>query len=224
MESRKNKPVIIGVIIGIIVLLLLIGIGWFIFTRLATADAFDLLERSFAAMEDVDSLSADLEVEMSFTAPGMSMDMPLDARIYVEILDNFDFNMQMDMTMSVFGMEEQISMYWRDGYVYTVENGFVTRELANEDDPMVMDPVLTHEFDSEPLQDLTTYASAERYSGGHRLEFIIDEDSLMDLLLGQDLMEIIDEQDEFGVFDDIFDGMFEVGEMSIIIYLGSDHV
>ena len=224
MEPRRNNPAVIGVIIGIVLLILLIGIGWFIFTRLnANASAFDLLERSFAAMEEVDSLSADLDVEMRFTAPGMSMDMPLDARIYIELLDDFNMHMDMSMSMSILGMEEQISMYWRDGYVYTVENGFVTRELADEDDQMLMAPIGTTEFDSEPFEDLITYATAERYSGGHRLEFIIDEDALMDLFLGEDLMDILDEQDEFGVFD-MFDDMFEPGEMSMIIYLDSDYI
>jgi len=237
MAPKRANSTVIAVIVATVILLLVVGGAMFIFTRLNTAmAAFGLIESSFAAMEDVDSLSADFDIEIELSAPGISTDIPITLRLYVEMLD--DLNMQLDISMSIFGMLDQSTLYWRDGYMYTVENGVVSRERVDDTEQVDMDPSITDIFEPEDLRGLITSATSNRISGGgYRLELAIDEKLLGDLFREQGIIGMFDVQDELGTFDeldefelfDLFDLMslldvvLEFEEMNVVVYLDSDY-
>ena len=229
MQPKRTIPIIIAIIL---IILLFLGIGWFIFNMLVSnVDAFELLEKSFATMEDVDSFSADVELEMQVVTPVTSIDTPINIRMYVEMLDDDNYNMQMDISTDVLGMEDRTTMYWRDGYMYTVQNDVVTREQTNEDsqgDSLAMTEVMSTEF----FQDFASSARADRITSGYHLEFIANENAMMDLLLGGNITEIIDGQDDLDMLDmldmlemlGMLDDLFEFEEGVLNIYLDSDYM
>ena len=230
MQPKRTAPIIIAIIL---IILLFFGAGWFIFNMLTSnVDAFELLEKSFITMEDVDSFSADVDLEMQVISSITSIDTPINIRMYVEMLDDDNYNMQMDISTEVLGMEDVTTIYWRDGYAYTVQNDIVTRERTNEDDQIDSDPSMFGMMNMDFFQEFATSATAERTTGGYHLEFIIDEDAMMELLLGDDITNIIDGQDDSDMLDmfdmlemlGMLEDMFEFEEASLDIYLNSDYM
>ena len=211
MESKKFNPTLM---IGIVIVLIIAGGSW-LFLNSRSLDAFALLARSSKVMEDVDSMIMDLDMQMRFTAPGIAIDIPLNARMYIEMLNDSDLYMKLEMEMDMFGMTESVNMYFRDGYFYTVEDGNVTRELLDSeaaldqamDNMMVMDSLF--DFDSDMIES----SSVRRIDEGYRLEFTLNNDATMDLLARQDGMDMFD----------LNDSDFEDGDAVITIYLDENY-
>ena len=210
MESKKFNP---AIIIGIVLVLIIVGSSWLFLSNRNSLDAFALLESSHEAMEDIDSMIMDLDMQIRLTAPGISMDMPMNTRLYIEMLNDFDFNMQMNMEMSILGSDESMSMYYRDGYFYTAQDGLVTRELMDSSEAADNMMEMGSLFDSQLDSSMVESSSATRIDGGYRLEFTLNDDAMMDFLPQQDGMDLF----ELG------SNNFQAEEAVMVIYLDENY-
>jgi len=228
MESKRFNP---AIIVGIIIALIIVGILWFLLSGRdgsrdrddSNLDAVDLFERSLVAMEDVESMIVESTMDMRITAPGVSMDIPFNGRMYLEMLNTDDFNMSLETDMSALGMEERVSMYFRDGYLYTVEHGVVNRESIFPDEALdvalenmaIMDGmmVINRDLGTSTEIDMMEPVSVTPLNDGYRLEFVLDFDELMSNFFIEQEMNLFELGDEL-----------EIEDFVIVFYLDEDYM
>lgn len=160
-------------------------------------DAFELLERSHEAQEDLGSMIMEIDAQVSLTLMGMPLEMPLTVRMEVENEER----MHMDMNMSMMGMGINMSMFLRDGYMYSEMDMFGSTQRERTEVGMNMNEamnmiemveVFTSGFIGETMIEDST---AERIDDGYRLELMLNLDGIMSFL---ENMELVNEFLDFG--------------------------
>ena len=175
-------------------------------------DALELLERSHETEAHIAGI-ANLQADITMSMEGMTFDMPMTVRLEIESEER----MRMDMTMTI-PMEGEIieTIFVRDGYIYTDENGTLTRSEVVDADVMEMAEAFNSDLESLTA-DMIIDSSAERTDDGYRLEFTLNQEGLLlifdDLDMGDDMFDIsaMDEDE------------FEESNNLMIIYMDEDY-
>lgn len=217
MEPKRKTG--LAILMGVIGALLVAGSIWFVLSLSDNSlDAFELLQRSHAVQEDVESMIMDIHADINMSMPGMSMDIPLTMRMEVENEDR----MLMDMSISMLGMDMTTTTFLRDGYEYTeeIEFGIANRSrnaITPVDSLEMLEFFDMFNFDADSmLESMITDSSASRIDDGYRLEFELDLSGLMSSfgalapLMMDDLFD----------FTDMFDGLV----ITLVMYLDGDYM
>ena len=160
-------------------------------------DAYELLELSHNAQADLGSMIMEIDAQIEMTMMGMPLELPLTVRMEVENEERI----QMDMNMSVMGMGINMSMFLRDGYMYSEMDMFgnVSRERSeigiNMNEAMEMIEMIDVFNASFIGEEMIEDSIAERIDDGYRLELMLNLDSIMSFL---ESMELVNEFLDFG--------------------------
>jgi len=160
-------------------------------------DAFELLERSRVAQADLGSMIMDVDAQISMTLMGMPIDVPLTMRTEMESEERI----QIHMDMSMMGMGINMTMFVRDGYMYSEMDmfGSVSRERSEIDmslnEAMEMIEMVDVFNTSFVVEDMIEDSTAERIDDGYRLELMLNLDGIMSFL---ENMELVNEFLDFG--------------------------
>lgn len=176
-------------------------------------DAFELLQNSHEVMEGVESMIIEIDTEIDVDAGFMSMEMPISGRIYMEILSETEANLAMEMAMEIMDQPMDMSMYFRDGYLYTDMMG------DRERTPMDMEEALealagTGTFDVNIDEDWIESSSAESTGEGYQLSFTLNEGAMIDMMGNQG--------DALGI-DELSEDEIEIGRFTMVVYLDEDY-
>jgi len=209
-STNNRRPLTIA--LSVVLVLVLIGVGLFVFFssgdnnfgHSSNRDPFELLERSHQAMEELDSMQMDFDMDIAIDAGFMSMTLPMTGSILVE-----GENAAMEMSGEVMGEVLHTSAYFRNGYLYSDDNGHRTREMMNFD--VALNDMVGPFFNEDLFdRDVISEAEATRVRGGYRLEFIINPDFILDAV------------PEFAN-DLAMTNIIDSGDFSIVIYLDNNY-
>ena len=189
-------------------------------------DAFELLELSQEAQAEADISGMTLELDALIEVDMTGMEMTLPFSILLEMESEERMHMDMNVTIPMAG-EESMTMFIRDGYVYTDEDGRQTRTAMDTSDDVDMtefielfEDLFGDDFDWE---DFTASASAESTDDGYRLAFTYEIEDLIRLIAevmsdmpGADIDGLIDEMTE-----DLGEGEWDI---AMVMYLDEDYM
>ena len=80
----------------------------------------DVIQAALKKNEDLDSMSAVMKMEMNMATEGMTMSIPITAKIKSKDLKSENEVTYVDMTMSMLGQEIAIAMYQEGQWAYVV--------------------------------------------------------------------------------------------------------
>jgi len=152
--------------------------------------------------------------------------MTLPFSILLEMESEERMHMDMNVSIPMMG-EESMTMFIRDGYVYTDEGGHQMRTAMDTSDDVDMtefielfEDLFGNDFDWE---DFTASASAESTNNGYRLAFTYEIEDLIRLVAevmsdmpGADIEDLIDE-----MTDDLGEGEWDI---AMVMYLDEDYM
>ena len=87
------------------------------------AKSYQDFEAAMGKTQELDSLSAKLDMDIKIFAEGMSMDVPMDMNIKIKDAKSEDPVVYVDLKMSMMGIEMAMEMYQEDGWGYYVSDG-----------------------------------------------------------------------------------------------------
>jgi len=200
-SGSKITALLLGillVIISVIVFLLLP------FGDSTNQDPFELLERSHQAMEELDSMQMDFDLNISFNTGFNDINLPITGVIQI---DNELATMEMSGEVIELGQRLDISNYFRDGFLYITQDGHRTREMMEFDD--ALNEMSDLFIDTTLLSPHTTSeADLTRDGRGHRLAFTVTERASLAIM-----PELVLELAETNHFDN--------SRLTVVIYLDS---
>jgi len=173
--------------------------------------AFELLELSHEAMEDVDSIMVEMDMGVTIDAGGMAMTVPITANMSIDVISPTEANMSMQATMSAMGMTSNMDMYFRDGYLYVDEDGF--RERAPMSVAMALEEIAgPMGIDTDLNESWIEESNVESVDDGYRLEFELNESALRNIF-------------DMGLIHDIAGpgARLDVETVIMVIYLDEDY-
>jgi len=216
--SKPNTKKQNVLLIGLTAIILVIAVV-FVILRQPRYNANDLLSRAHFGQDEFESAIVELDFDINMRSLGFSFNMPINLLFYIQASEMDDFNMKLDLSMDLFGMEMQnTTTYLRNGYTYTVENGVVSREFTGLDDNSYIN---SFHDGLATLENLVSDSRATRVSTGYLLEFTLDPSFLSGIMPDFDL-GYSDSEDDLGLFDS-FGDLSEASDVLLRIYLAEDY-
>lgn len=139
--------------------------------------AFELIDSATKKTEKLDCAEMDMTMNMSMDMMGMSMDVPMSYKIKGVDLQSKSPKMEMDITMSMFGMTIDMDAYVEDGYYYMTvmgENAKYKAEDAADYDGMSQAQSMFGDFTPELMKDTKIIKNAD---GTKTVKLSLDSDA-----------------------------------------------
>jgi len=176
-RNRNNKLIFIA----IVVTFSLISVGAFlIFGPLFSfnQNAFQLFQQSTRMMNTDESMMIDFYADTEITTVGLASEIPMTGRVYTEVINETEMHVMMEMETTAFGRWTDMTMVFRDGYIYTDLSGEKSRESISLQDAFDEIAYLTM-LDIYINEDEVISSSVERMTEGYRLTFDLDATAML---------------------------------------------
>lgn len=203
--------------LGIVLAVLLVSAMFLPGAAAASGDTKELdsiIKNMDAAMADVTSFDADMQMEMGMEIMGQQMDILYDMAMSI-ILDPLQMDLEMDMDMGGSAME--IDMYLSDGVLYTgMDGAWTSMDLGESgmdmDQYMVQDNYqdITGDFENMTLVGTVDFDGNEAYE----IQGVVSSDYIKEVL-NSGMM------DSMGISGDSIDeSHFEnIGDIAVTFYV-----
>ena len=188
----------------------------------------EIISEALSKTRQLDCVSAELKMEMSMSAEGMSMDIPITADIQAKGLQGAAPVVATDLAISMFGMDVQMQLYQEGEWVYIVYGDMKYKmPAADATDDMDYTDNLGNMLQDIPEELLTDVQMVKEENGAMSATISFPEEQfakIYDAFIGDMNTQIGVDIGEFAVRDaqvkiTIADGYVSAYEMSFTMVM-----
>jgi uncharacterized lipoprotein YehR (DUF1307 family) len=175
---KKRLVTLLAVAMALVLALSLAACGGKGDTKTNSDDAYKIFEKAFKEANDAEQMSMNLDTKISMDIAGTKTDMTMKGPI--KTITTAPMQLESTLETQIMGVDMSISMWFKDGYMYTEAMGQKSKSPMDEELALESSNASIASFDKKYLKKTTD----KSVTGGTEYTFEIDGAALKELVAG----------------------------------------